>query len=184
MSVWLQICSHSGNPEGSGWGVRESIWSPSEARSGSMRQYRVMLSVRPGDLVINCQRGQVLGFSDVKQACQTLSDRPPNPGPWGYARSFLRIPLHKFHALHEPISMSSLVTDFGKEIAADIQANRPKYYLFSWHPVSEFNPVGKLVLAQGRFLAQSTPVLTECCRRMFAPADRHEFDARLLQAGI
>jgi hypothetical protein len=149
-----------------------------------MRQYRVMLSVRPGDLVINCQRGQILGFSDVRQACQTLSDRPPNPGQWSYARSFLRIPLHKFHELHEPISMSTLVTGFGKEIAADIQANRPKYYLFSWHPISEFNPAGKLVLAQGRFLAQSTSVLTECCRSMFAQADRYEFDARLLRAGI
>ena len=183
MDIWLQVASRKSSTDNQGWGLGECIWSPSEDRRGSIRQYKIMFSVVPGDVVINCANGQIVGFSRASAACRTVQNRPPDPGPWAYSRSFFRVELTGFYEFSKPVSLKDVADRFKDEISADIEANRPRYYLFSWYPKSEFYPDGKLALAQGRFLARSTPVLIEAIRSCLLPADRTAFDAQVTAAG-
>ena len=59
------------------------------------------------------------------------------------------------------IPIATLSERFKDEIKSDIESNRPTYFLFSLYPESEFHPEGKVVLAQGRFLARTTPTLVK-----------------------
>lgn len=161
MSVWVEVSTNKFHHGGQGWEFGTCIWSPSTDRRGLLGRYRIMLDVTEGDLVINCCDFVVRGVSIVAGACIASKEKPPNPGLWGYAKTFFRIPLADYRPQEHGPSIPQIAREHKDEISKDIMLNRPKYYLFSWCQPSEWNPSGKLVLSQGRFLARATPVLAK-----------------------
>ncbi len=182
MQVWIEAASGRDEHGGEGWELGRCIWSPANDRLGRTQKYGIMNSPRVGDPVINCSAGLIVGISRVCRAAETTTVGPPNPGAWGYARSFFRLNLDEYAACKTRIPLNDVVKKFFSRIREDIESNRPKYYLFSLYPPSERNPTGKLVLAQGRFLARSTPTLDTCITESLAHNDRVVFESRIKRA--
>jgi hypothetical protein len=159
MSVWIEASTSKFDHGGYGWELGTCIWSPATDRRGVQGRYGIMLEVKAGDFVINCCDSVVCGTSFVASEC-TKREKPPNPGPWAYAKTFFKIELRDYRKETDGPSLTKIAQDFKDEIQKDIEANRPKYYLYSLYPQSSFYPSGRVVLSQGRFLARSTPALT------------------------
>lgn len=166
-TVWIENTTSKYDHGGCGWEFGVCIWSPARDRRGAVGKYRIMQQVQIGDRVINCCDGKIRGTSRVATICDSTSDRPPNPGPWSYANSFFRFNLTDFNELADPIELREIIAKHKAEIEVDIENNRPKYFLFSLYPRSEFYPEGKVVLGQGRFLATTTPCLQAILRSYF-----------------
>lgn len=158
-SLWIENTTSKHDHGGAGWEFGSCIWSPAHDRRGAEGKYRIMRSVRESDRVINCNDGVFCGLSTVATECKTLQEGPPNPGPWAFAKQFYRIDLRDYRELPNPVSIAALTERYTEEIKSDIKLHRPKYFLFALYPESEFHPTGKIVLAQGRFLARATPKL-------------------------
>ena len=161
MNVWIENTTSKNDHGGLGWEFGKCIWSPAVDRRGAERQYSIMRSVKKGDRVINCYDAVIRGISIAECDCYTIHDRPPHPEPWGYANKFYRFNLSDFTELEDPVPLKQLVERYKDVIRDDIETNRPKYYLYSWWPKSEFYPDGRIVLSQGRFLARGTPALVK-----------------------
>ena len=172
MAIWFHVTTGKGNPRGSGWAPGECIWSPSSNSRGSVAHYGIMREVRPADVIIVCVNGKMCGVASAATACREVNAGPPERGSWSYARTFFRVDLADYVPLTEPVSISDLAKIYKSEIRQDMLDNRPTYYLYSWYPESEFNPGGKLVLGQGRFLARSTPTLVQCLRSGLSISDK------------
>lgn len=165
-TTWIENTTSKYDHGGAGWEFGTCVWSPAQDRRGAEGKYKLMRQVSPNDRVVNCCDRIICGVSTVASSCITTHDGPPNPGPWAYARSFHRFSLVDYEAFPAPASLDSLIEANKEAIQADIEADRPKYYLFSLYPQSEFNPDGKIVLAQGRFLARATPALVRMLAKL------------------
>lgn len=172
MATWFHVTTGKGNPQGSGWAPGECIWSPSSNSRGSVAHYGIMREVRPGDAVVVCVHGQICGVASASSAYREVHSGPPESGPWSYARSFFKVDLANYVTFTAPTSISAVATTFKCAIRQDMLENRPTYYLYSWYPENEFNPGGRLVLGQGRFLARATPTLIDCVRQSLSSVDR------------
>jgi hypothetical protein len=177
--VWIESASGRDNHGGAGWELGSCIWSPAHDRLGRTQKYGIMNAPRVGDQVINCSAGLIVGISRVSRPAETTSSGPPNPGAWGYARSFFRLNLDDYTQCETHVALNEVAKRFFARIREDIETNRPKYYLYSLYPPSERNPTGKLVLAQGRFLARSTATLNGCVTACLAKRDREVFESRM-----
>lgn len=180
--VWIEAASGRDEHGGPGWELGRCIWSPTHDRLGRTQKYGIMTAPRIGDVVVNCSAGELIGVSRVCRSADTTASGPPMPGPWGYARSFFRLNLDDYLQFKGRVSLNEVTARFFDEIRKDIEGNRPKYYLFSLYPPSERYPSGKLVLAQGRFLARSTPILNECIAKCLSKEDRAVFSLRTAAA--
>lgn len=159
MNVWAEVSTSRHQHGGNGWEFGTCIWSPAKDRRGSVGHYGIMLAVQPGDFIINCLDSKVRGTSFADAACRQTVKGPPNPKPWGYTHSFFRIDLRDFRPEPDGELLGQIATKHRDAIAADMKENRQKYYLYSYHQPGPFHPQGKVVLAQGRFLARVTPIL-------------------------
>jgi hypothetical protein len=180
MQVWIEAASGRDHHGGVGWELGRCIWSPTHDRLGRTQKYGIMNAPSVGDPVINCSAGLIVGISRVCRAAESTASGPPNPGAWGYARSFFRLNLDDYVSCETSVPLHDVVKRFFNRIRADIESNRPKYYLFSLYPPSEYHPAGKLVLSQGRFLARSTPTLNACIVESLATKDRALFESRIM----
>lgn len=179
MQVWIEAASGRDDHGGVGWELGRCIWCPTHNRLGRTQKYGIINSPCLGDPVINCSAGMIVGISRVCRLAETTTSGPPNPGVWDYARSFFRLNLDDYVACETRVSLNDVVKRFFSRIREDIESNRPKYYLFSLYPPSEWNPTGKIVLAQGRFLARSTATLDACIMESFTKKDRGAFESRI-----
>lgn len=179
MQVWIEAASGRDDHGGLGWELGRCIWSPAHDRLGRTQKYGIMTTPSVGDPVINCSAGVVVGVSRVCGPAETTTARPPNPGPWGYARSYFRLNLEDYAEFENRITLNDVAKRYFDRLRKDIESNRPKYYLFSLYPPSERHPTGKLVLAQGRFLARSTPTLDACLADALSKKDRVLFESRI-----
>jgi hypothetical protein len=179
MQVWIEAASGRDGHGGVGWELGRCIWSPAHDRLGRTQKYGIMTAPSVGDPVINCSVGLIIGISRVCRLAESTTSGPPNPGVWGYARSFFRLNLDEYVACETTVPLNDVAKRFFSRIREDIESNRPKYYLFSLYPPSERNPIGKLVLAQGRFLARSTATLDACIMESLATKDRSLFESRI-----
>ncbi len=179
MQVWIEAASGRDNHGGEGWELGRCVWSPAHDRLGRTQKYGIMSAPRVGDVVINCSAGEIIGISRVGRLAETTTSGPPNPGPWGYARSFFRLNLDNYLQFDSRVMLNEVAKRFFDRIREDIEINRPKYYLFSLYPPSERYPSGKLVLAQGRFLARSTAILDGCIAECLSEKDRAAFETRI-----
>jgi hypothetical protein len=182
LEVWIEAASGRDSHGGVGWELGRCIWSPAHDRLGRTQKYGIMSAPRVGDVVVNCSAGTIVGVSRVCRSAETTTSGPPNPGPWGYARSFFRLNLDDYLQFEDQVTLSDVTKRFFNRIREDIEGNRPKYYLFSLYPPSERYPSGKLVLAQGRFLARSTATLNSCIAECLSEKDRAAFKARITAA--
>lgn len=178
MQVWIEAASGRNDHGGKGWELGRCIWSPAHDRLGRTQKYRVMNWPSVGDPVVNCSAGIVLGVSRVCRPVEITSAGPPNPGPWGYARSFYRLSLNQYAEFESRVALNAIAKQFLNPLREDIERNRPKYFLFSLYPPSERHPTGKLVLAQGRFLARSTSALNACLAASLPMKDRALLESR------
>lgn len=159
MNVWF-ACS-SIEYASVGWEPQECIWCPSQNRRGSEAHYRVIRNINEGDLVLVCPDRRMRGIAIAKNRAVITHDRPENGGDWSYSKAFLKVTLGEYQELNCDFALSSLIRTHRDSIIAEIVANRPKYYLFSWQAPGEFFPRGRLQLAQGRFVALATKFLLE-----------------------
>jgi hypothetical protein len=180
MQVWIEATSGRDDHGGAGWELGKCIWSPACDRLGRTQKYGIMTAPCVGDPVINCSAGVVVGVSRICETVVTTTTRPPNPGAWGYARSFFRLNLDQYVVFETQVSLKDIAMRFFDRIREDIELNRPKYYLFSLYPPAERHPAGKLVLAQGRFLARSTATLNACVAGSLSRPDRVVLETRLI----
>jgi hypothetical protein len=181
MSVWIEAGSSKFDHGGKGWEFGTCIWSPSLDRRGVQGRYGIMLQVHEGDVVINCCDSLIRGTSYASE-CVRRNDKPPDVGPWAYAKGFFRVDLKDFKAISCDMTLTEIAKTHKEKIRKDIEENRPMYYLFSWHPVSAFHPEGKLVLSQGRFLAKATPLLASILASYLDDEARNRIE-RQLQSG-
>lgn len=177
--VWIEAASGRDDHGGAGWELGRCIWSPAHDRLGRTQKYGIMAVPQVGDPIINCSAGLIVGVSRVCRPAETVTSGPPNAGAWGYARSFFRLNLDQYVELQSRVSLNEVAKRCFDRLRRDIEDNRPKYYLYSLYPPSERHPTGKLVLAQGRFLARSTATLTACIGESLGKADRAMFEARI-----
>ncbi len=182
MQVWIEAASGRDDHGGDGWELGRCIWSPAHDRLGRTQKYGIMTSPQVGDPIINCSAGVVLGVSRVCKQAETTSSGPPKPGPWGYARSFYRLNLDQYTEFEGRVTLNAIAKQFFQRLREDIEVNKPKYFLFSLYPPSDRHPMGKLVLAQGRFLARSTPTLDAVLSESLSKKDRALLESRLQKA--
>ena len=70
-----------------------------------------LLDVRTGDMVLHLrgrQHASFVGFSRAISDGKETSERPPDPGPYSYAKSFYRVDLDDFTPFHTPIPLSDV----------------------------------------------------------------------------
>jgi hypothetical protein len=179
MQVWIEAASGRDDHGGEGWEFGRCVWSPAHDRLGRTQKYGIMSAPCVGETVINCSAGEIIGISRISRLAETTTSGPPNPGAWGYARSFFRLNLDDYLQFESRVMLNEIAKRFFGRIREDIESNRPKYYLFSLYPPGERYPSGKLVLAQGRFLARSTAILNNCIAECLSKKDRTVFEARV-----
>jgi hypothetical protein len=181
MQVWIESASGRDEHGGEGWELGRCIWSPSHDRRGRVQKYGIMKSPCVGDIVINCSGGDIVGVSLVCKTAEKIIKGPPKPGNWDYAQSYFRIDLTDYSVFEQRVGLYEVANRFFDRLREDIEQNRPRYYLFSLYRPSEVHPLGKLVLSQGRFLARSTLVLTDCIAACLSDNDRDMLTLRINQ---
>ena len=125
MQVWIEAASGRDDHGGPGWELGRCIWSPAHDRLGRTQKYGIMTVPRVDDVVVNCSAGNIVGVSRISRLAETTASGPPNPGPWGYARSFYRLPLDDYLEFEDRVTLNDVAERFFDEIRADIEMNRP-----------------------------------------------------------
>ncbi len=110
--VWIEM-SRDKTHGGGEWGLKKCLWAPAY-KQGSRRSswlfWNNILQVRYGDVVIHlCGKGRAaafIGYSIAATDGHETLERPPHPGTWGYATSYLRVLLKNFQAFDKAILLS------------------------------------------------------------------------------
>lgn len=164
VNVWVEISESGHGHGGPGWGLGECLWSPTRNKLGTDR-YALIRELRTGDRVIHfatlespgeesgSRERFIVGESEVRSEYEVREDSPPSPGGWADMAPYYRVDLHRFRPFQVPVSVRSLLEQFGDEIAKDVARNAPNY------PFSRYG--SGLRIAQGLYLRRSTPALTE-----------------------
>jgi hypothetical protein len=141
-----------------GWGFGSCIWAPAKDRKGVPGRYKLILELDIGEQVIHVHNSVILATSFVATTAKETGP-PPNPGPWGYARSFYRLELERFRKFKVHPTIEEFIAAFDVEIFRDIENNRPSRYPFAIYHYHAKPPEIKPV--QGRFLTLATKFLKE-----------------------
>jgi hypothetical protein len=81
-----------------------------------------VLEIREGDTVIHLRgippRAAFVGYSIASCDGFETTQRPPDPGEWGYAESFFRANLSGFTPFHSPINLLDVFNARRSELAS------------------------------------------------------------------
>ncbi len=110
--LWLEMARDSVLGGGS-WGFGLSLFFPTQKRKGGRSPYwELVPRVRAGDSVLHLRgvkpHARLVGFSTAETAGFETSERPPDPGKWGYADRFYRVLLGDFVALPGPVQPENI----------------------------------------------------------------------------
>lgn len=98
--LWLEMSRNVSHGGGS-WGFTKCLWSPSRKTDNTKWAYwETVLCTRAEDTVLHL-RGEgkdaaFVGFSTVGADGVETTERPPEPGQWGYSTTFYRALLKDF----------------------------------------------------------------------------------------
>jgi putative restriction endonuclease len=106
---------------GGDWGFLQCLWSPTAnvngERQGWWERFR---SIRAGDEVIHLQgiddEAVFIGISTCLTDGEETSERPPDPGEWGYAASFFRVRLGNFQRFDGSTNLKELFRTKDREL--------------------------------------------------------------------
>lgn len=126
--MWLEM-SRDITHGGEGWAFTECLWCPSHKnQKGKWRFWESLLEVREGDLVFHMRGGThkqlFVGYSTADSAGYETKERPPEPGEWGYASSYFRVPLRDFIAFADPIPLDVSFSAHDAELRSYFQENK------------------------------------------------------------
>jgi putative restriction endonuclease len=128
--MWLEM-SRDEEHGGSGWGFAECLWSPSHKDpTGKWSFWRSLLDVKKDDTVLHLRgkgrKAAFVGYSIADSDGYETRDRPSKPGQWGYAKSFLRVPLTSYIPFFDPIPLSQVFKERDRELRHFFAENRTK----------------------------------------------------------
>lgn len=146
--VWVEVTKLENKLGGAGWGLGESLWSPS-TNAGGADAYSTMREVVPGDLVLHLADGAFTGFSFVAEAYEEYPKEPPQPGPWAGQAPYYLIRLQGYTELPAPLTLLTFFARQGAAIKDEITNQKPKHYPFTIQ-------AGSLNTRQGGYLSRST----------------------------
>ncbi len=110
--LWMEMARDPVHGGGS-WGFGQSLFSPTlKKNDGRWPYWDLMLGVRAGDSVLH-PRGvkphtHLAGFSIAETGGFEISERPPDPGQWGYADTYYRVLLRDFVPLPSPVQLEDV----------------------------------------------------------------------------
>lgn len=110
--LWLEM-SRDETHGGGNWAFRQSLWSPSHKTNGTRWAFwENLLRVEAGDPILHLRgkgdNAAFVAFSTATADGFETRDRPPNPGEWGYAQSFYRVPLRNFMPFEDRILLQDV----------------------------------------------------------------------------
>src|SRR5688572_9835996 len=119
--AWLEMSRDAGHG-GKGWEFGTCLWSPTQRNGGGQWGYwDLMKRVREGDVVVHLRgkkNPQFVGHSVADADSYRTSERPSEPGTWGHADEFYRVPLREYCPLDEPIPLDLLFRNRANELIA------------------------------------------------------------------
>jgi hypothetical protein len=114
---------------GGSWAFGRSLWSPSRKTNGTRWAFwETLLRVEAGDPVLHLRgkgdRATFVAFSTSAAGGFETGDRPPNPGAWGYTRSYYRVTLRDFTPLADPMLLRDVFRRRDTELRSYFTGNR------------------------------------------------------------
>lgn len=110
--MWLEM-SREETHGGGDWAFTKCLWAPTHKKNaGTWRYWDLLRDVKAGDVVIHLRgKGKTaafVGYSTAEADAQVTSDRPPNPGRWSFAKSFLRVPLGEYVPFKDSVNLQTV----------------------------------------------------------------------------
>lgn len=101
---------------GGTWGFTNCVWAPTRNRVGRPWAYwENVVKVREGDTIIHLrgksQKACFIGYSTASGDGFATTQRPPDPGEWGFASQFYRADLTGYTPFYRPISVIALLRE-------------------------------------------------------------------------
>lgn len=99
---------------GGGWAFSQCVWAPTITRGGNRKWpfWTKILDINRDDLVMhirgNKREAAFVGYSQAAGFGYETTERPPDPGRWGYAQSFYRANIRGYTALDTPIVLTDV----------------------------------------------------------------------------
>ena len=143
---------------GGDWSFLKCIWSPvSKADGSSQGWWKNFERVRAGDRVIHLRgagaEARFVGMSVCSTDGEITSERPPDPGEWGYANRFYRAGLRDFESFGDAVPLEALFNKRDAELRGYFLKNKGK-------PPSQKLPLF-YVIQSGRLQCQNGAYLSE-----------------------
>lgn len=128
--LWLEM-SRDEVHGGGEWGFTKCLWSPSRKSNGSRWAFwETLLQTQEGDLVLHLRgkgdQAAFVGFSSVEIGGFETSERPPRPGPWGYAQSFYRVFLCNFVPFSNSIALNDVFDEKREQLREYFNRNKER----------------------------------------------------------
>lgn len=110
--MWLEM-SRDEVHGGGEWSFTKCLWAPSHKRdAGTWRYWDLLRQVKDNDLIIHLRgkgkNAAFVGYSIAEGNAEETIDRPPNPGKWDFAKSFLRVRLRDYVPFADPANLYAL----------------------------------------------------------------------------
>lgn len=171
--LWLEMSRDEVHGGGS-WAFGKSLWSPSRKRDNTRWAFwDTLLRVETHDPVLHLQgkgkNAAFVGFSAAAADGFETTDHPPDPGEWGFAQSFYRVPLRDFTALEAPLLLRDV---FGRH-----DAELRSYFLQNKSAASKERlfyviQADRLQCLNGAYLSEASSDLA--CLLLDRPVDVHQ----------
>jgi len=183
---WVEVTSLEDGHGGLGWELGYWLWSPARSTDGADR-YAIVREVAPADRVLHYVSGVIpgrpnervlYGVSEVAEEAEETTTKPPSPGAWADAASYLRVRLTNFIEFPFKIGASQIEADLRDFILAEL-ADRPKHY-----PYATYGDGFRVT--QGAYLAALSPALAdalgELTGTLSGQGDRNETEEEVRKA--
>jgi putative restriction endonuclease len=114
--LWLEM-SRDFKHGGGSWGFTLSLWAPTRKLNndgsigGKWPYWESILNVQAGDMVLHLREDKkvaFVGYSVAETDGFKTSERPPEPGRWGYEEYFYRVLLKDYTPFPIPIKLPNV----------------------------------------------------------------------------
>jgi putative restriction endonuclease len=128
--LYLEM-SREESPGGGLWAFPRCVWVPTKKTDGtSWPFWAKILDIRTDYIILHLRGRQpnalFVGYSRAASDGQETYERPPDPGPWSYAKSFYKADLVDFTPFETPIRLSDIFAVRRNELEAYFDTNRKK----------------------------------------------------------
>lgn len=162
--VWIEM-SHDEVHGGGDWRFSKSLWAPTYKRSktdvkSKWTYWETVNQVKKGDRILHLRGKSNTSFLGISIAAfdgvETL-ECPPDPGPWGYSKSFYRVILERYEEFETPIYLKDIFASKEAILRDYFQRNKKlkkKKSIF-------------YVIQAGKLQCQNGAYLSECDSELF-----------------